>query len=140
MPTIKNRLKDSSGLTLIEVLGAITILSIVLIGFMNFFPQSMLLANKTEDELTAVNVAEDVLDQVKANGESSSVDSPISANNREYYPVVEYIQSNAHSEAEHTLSLQRVRIQIYTTTLSEGAVTPAAELYGYVETEEELDE
>lgn len=51
------RCKGESGLTLVEVLAALVILSIVFIGFMMIFPQMTLFNKKTETKLETMNFA-----------------------------------------------------------------------------------
>ncbi|MFC5733675.1 type IV pilus modification PilV family protein [Cytobacillus gottheilii] len=57
----KKILSSTKGLTLIEVLASLTILSIVLIGIMSFFTQAFSYTNKNETKTAAVNVARNAL-------------------------------------------------------------------------------
>ncbi|UCZ52141.1 prepilin-type N-terminal cleavage/methylation domain-containing protein [Bacillus shivajii] len=128
---------NSKGLTLIELLAAITILSIVLITFFGFLTQSMFFSTKTENKLTSVHVAERVLYEVKTNlteGDLSAFSQPCSAtpltvvpggyyglvedetghfyyetNNNVYYPIVTLCQT----EDEQALNVYRVQVKIY---------------------------
>ena len=59
--------KNEKGLSLVEVLAAVVILSIVLITFMNFFVQSAKHTKFNNEKLTAVQVAEDVVAKVREN-------------------------------------------------------------------------
>ncbi|MEH7417112.1 type II secretion system protein [Neobacillus drentensis] len=54
-------LKNEKGLTLIEVVVSIVILSIVLISLMSIFPQMSLLNNQNEQKTQAINTAKEVL-------------------------------------------------------------------------------
>ncbi|WP_212370612.1 type IV pilus modification PilV family protein [Allobacillus saliphilus] len=56
---------NSRGFTLVEILGAITILSIVLLGLFTLFPQSANLQNINEDKLTATNLSNIVLEDLR---------------------------------------------------------------------------
>jgi prepilin-type N-terminal cleavage/methylation domain-containing protein len=49
--------KDENGLTLVEVLAALVILSVVFIGIMTIFPQMTLFNEKTETKLDTMNLA-----------------------------------------------------------------------------------
>jgi prepilin-type N-terminal cleavage/methylation domain-containing protein len=64
--TLKWRM-DDNGLSLVEVLAAVVILSIVLITFLNFFVQSAKHTKLNNEKLTAVQVAEDVVAKVREN-------------------------------------------------------------------------
>ncbi|NMD70531.1 prepilin-type N-terminal cleavage/methylation domain-containing protein [Bacillus sp. DNRA2] len=76
-------IRSEKGVTLIEVIASITILSIVLITFFNFFPQMGFMNKQNEDKLQGINTAKLVMvkwkesDKVKAiirNYTSSNVD------------------------------------------------------------------
>ncbi|MGM0874442.1 MAG: type IV pilus modification PilV family protein [Bacillota bacterium] len=64
MQTYKQSI-NSKGFTLIEVLASIVILGIILITFLSFFSQSMMFSVKVEDKLSAANIAERILYEVK---------------------------------------------------------------------------
>ncbi|WP_033543613.1 type IV pilus modification PilV family protein [Planococcus sp. CAU13] len=59
------QLKNNDGLTLVEILAALVLLSIVLITFMSFFTQSAKFTASNEETLTAIQVAEDVVAKVR---------------------------------------------------------------------------
>lgn len=63
---MKIRCQNEKGLTLVEILVAITILSIVLITFSSFFLQSAKHTNSNKEKLTAVQVAEDLVAKVRS--------------------------------------------------------------------------
>lgn len=54
---IKNKLLDESGISLIEVIASVVIISIILIAFMNFFPQMAKSNNQTGEKQQAINLA-----------------------------------------------------------------------------------
>ncbi|MEH7249918.1 prepilin-type N-terminal cleavage/methylation domain-containing protein [Neobacillus niacini] len=54
-------LKNEKGVTLLEVLLAMAILSIVLISFMNMFPQMGMMNKKNEEKTQAINTAKEIL-------------------------------------------------------------------------------
>ncbi|QUG42244.1 type II secretion system protein [Psychrobacillus sp. INOP01] len=62
---MRNKLNNNKGLTLIEVLASIVLLSIVIISFMSLFPQMTLMNHKTEDNLQAANVGKELLVEIK---------------------------------------------------------------------------
>ncbi len=62
MSTILNKEK---GMTLIELLSALVILSIVLIGFFSVFVQSANMQTSNEDHLVATNLARKALEDVR---------------------------------------------------------------------------
>lgn len=53
--------RNQKGLTLIEVLLSIVILSIILVTFMKFFPQMGMMYKQNENKQQAVNVAKELL-------------------------------------------------------------------------------
>lgn len=63
----KHPSKNKAGFTLIEVLAALVILSIILLSFFSFFSQSALFTQKNRDKLTAVNLAQDTVVAIKKN-------------------------------------------------------------------------
>lgn len=58
-------LKNYHGLSLIEVLASIVLLSIVLIGFMSVFPQMSLMNEKTGENLDGTTIAKELLVEMK---------------------------------------------------------------------------
>lgn len=64
MKNLRNALNDK-GLTLIELLVSLALISIVIVTFLSFFSQSVLFSSKSEDKLTAVNIAEKVIAELK---------------------------------------------------------------------------
>ncbi|WP_307286405.1 prepilin-type N-terminal cleavage/methylation domain-containing protein [Bacillus sp. SORGH_AS_0510] len=56
-----NEIKNEDGLTLIEVLISITLLSIIFLSFMSFFPQMGFMNNQNESKTQAINTAKEVL-------------------------------------------------------------------------------
>ena len=62
---VKNTLKNNNGLTLVEILAALVLLSIVLVAFMSFFTQSAKFTAHNYETLTAVQVGEDVVGQLR---------------------------------------------------------------------------
>ena len=64
---LKRYTNNDKGLTLIEILAAVVILSIVLVTFTNLFLQSAKHTKFNNEKLTAVQVAEDVVAKVRAN-------------------------------------------------------------------------
>lgn len=59
------RLRDASGLTLLEVVIAIAILSIALVGLATAFPISRLAVNEGIQYTQAANLAQDALERLK---------------------------------------------------------------------------
>jgi prepilin-type N-terminal cleavage/methylation domain-containing protein len=59
--------KNQHGVSLVEILAAVTILSIVFVSFLSFFPQASKHSNKTGEMLSAVNLAKEKLVIVKSN-------------------------------------------------------------------------
>lgn len=58
---LKKILTSSKGLTLIEVLASLTILSIILLGSMNYFHQAYSYTSKNQSKTAGINVARNAL-------------------------------------------------------------------------------
>lgn len=120
---IYNLNRNEKGITLIELLASIVILSIVIIGFFSFFPQSILLSTKVEDKLVGLNVAEEVLNEYK---ETNSWKDVVSVNNKQYYTNIVYIYEQS------VFNLTPIRIEIYTNDTFSTS-TFITSIYSYVE-------
>lgn len=118
---------NNRGLTLIELLGSITLLGIVIVSFFSIFSQSTIFSSKVEDKLTAINVAENVLSDIKNN--NANYGSPCNINGKYYYPNVTY---PAGTDAENQLDLERVDIKIYMNQNYSSDANPITEIYGYI--------
>ncbi|MFD2706173.1 type IV pilus modification PilV family protein [Salibacterium lacus] len=112
------------GFTLVELLASLTILSIVIITFLSFFSQYTMFSARTEDKLTAVNAAEEVLYEVKNEQNQPDV---IHVNNKTYYPEVHLCQAD-------TAELGRVHVEVFLEQNISSA-EPVSELYSYVDTD-----
>ncbi|OLS36329.1 hypothetical protein BTR22_12570 [Alkalihalophilus pseudofirmus] len=133
---------NNNGLTLIEVLASMVILSIVIISFMTFFSQSMMFSSKVEDRLTAVNLAEKVLVDVRT---AKSIELEIhphykkvpsneetdekaylyeDLNKKEY---IIKVADNIDNEIPHDLKLNLFYVDVYINEKD------ATRLYGYIE-------
>ena len=88
-----NNLKNNQAFTLIEVLASITILGIVLTIFLSFFSNATLFSSKTEDKLTAINLAEKELYEVTNNLEEYCKSNPTDCQNPNTI-LEEYCKSN----------------------------------------------
>lgn len=60
----KKRL-DERGMSLVEILAALVILSIVLLSFFTFFTQPAIFTKHNKEKLTAVQIAEEVVAKVR---------------------------------------------------------------------------
>ncbi|MED3571438.1 type II secretion system protein [Cytobacillus praedii] len=123
----------SDGFTLVELLAAITLLSIVIIIFLNIFSQSVLMSRKVEDKLSSVNIAEKVLNTVRRGDPSISYEiypyELPKVNGKTYYPVVTITQTTKESE----LGLKLVHVKIYLKEDYDKASKPDSQIYGYIE-------
>lgn len=129
---------NHKGVTLIEILASITILFLVLLYFLSFFGQATLLSTKTEDRLTAINIAEKVLNEVSDDsavytGNNQLIDGTlyqqmeiIQLNGKQYFPYV-----SLTPETPESLHLKVVHVQIYAQEDYSPGATPASEIYGY---------
>jgi type IV pilus assembly protein PilA len=62
---MKKYIQNNRGLTLVEILAALIILSLVFLAFMTFFTQSAKFTMHNKETLTAVQVAEDVVAEAR---------------------------------------------------------------------------
>ena len=62
---MKRLMKNEKGLTLVEILAALVILGIVLVSVMSFFTQSAKFTASNYEKLTNVQVAEEVIAEVR---------------------------------------------------------------------------
>lgn len=99
---MKSLMQNEKGLTLVEILAALVILGIVLVSVMSFFTQSAKFTTFNYEKLTAVQVAEDVVSNIRENGLSNPDYSTL-------YPEykIEIISSNGPTE-----NLKRAKIKV----------------------------
>lgn len=62
---MKKIYRNEEGLTLLELLAAITLMGIVLVVFMSFFTQSAKFTAHNQETLTSVQVAEEIVAEVR---------------------------------------------------------------------------
>ncbi|MFJ5621771.1 prepilin-type N-terminal cleavage/methylation domain-containing protein [Peribacillus loiseleuriae] len=95
-----NNLKNNQAFTLIEVLTSITILGIVLTIFLSFFYNAITFSTKTEDKLTAINLAEQELYEV-----TNSLETYCKTNDCQTIPVDKYIRPSIPLNHKNYLSI-----------------------------------
>ncbi|GKV66541.1 MULTISPECIES: type II secretion system protein J [unclassified Sporosarcina] len=87
--------KREKGMTLVEILAALTILGIVFIGFMTIFPQMNNMNERTEAKLETMNLAKQELAILK-NSPSSirdrEIKKPIDADKETFYYPIESLE------------------------------------------------
>ncbi|WP_262174253.1 prepilin-type N-terminal cleavage/methylation domain-containing protein [Saccharococcus sp. Marseille-Q5394] len=143
---MKNKLKsylvNNRGMSLIEVLASLVILTIIFVSLSHFFFQASLFSVKVEDQLTSINIAEKVLHDVKTStvkstGKNVSIDgkqykeiNPTELNGKLYYPYV-----LVSPETPAILQLERVHVKIYAEKIEPGyEPVQISEIFGYNET------
>lgn len=137
------------GLTLLEVILSLVLLSFILLAFFQFFSQSMLFSSRNESDLIAINLARKTLSSIK---EEILLDNPTPGtelnlaenypipdtkqdsgilyyeeNNKKYYPKVEIIGIR---EA-NVQPLYPIHITIHSAP-EKTASTMLAETYGFM--------
>jgi prepilin-type N-terminal cleavage/methylation domain-containing protein len=86
---MKNKqVQNECGFTLLEILLSITILGIILLGFFQFFGQSMIFSNKNEAKLQAVNVARQVMNELQGRTLNNSIPSPLSSTDPSHKEII----------------------------------------------------
>ena len=131
MKKIKTYLKND-GITLIELLAAITLLSLVIIIFLNIFSNSISLSQKVEEKLTSTNVAEKILNTVRRGDSSIPLDTyyyESEVNGKTYHSVVVITQPAYESK----LGLKRVHVKVFSSKNYSEATKADSEIYGYIE-------
>ena len=66
---MKNYIQNAKGLTLVEILAALVILGILLISFSSFFLQSAKNTKYNEEKLTAIDLSEEIVADIRRNPE-----------------------------------------------------------------------
>ncbi|MDQ0269993.1 type IV pilus modification PilV family protein [Cytobacillus purgationiresistens] len=108
---------NEKGVSLIEIMLSMTILSIVLVSFLAVFSQMMNQSSKIEDRLTAIHMAEKLYIENK-NGTDRTLNEKI--NGKEYEALIE-------SCKEKELVLKRVRLTVFIKGMDE----PLTTIFGY---------
>ncbi|WP_068674680.1 prepilin-type N-terminal cleavage/methylation domain-containing protein [Oceanobacillus sp. Castelsardo] len=112
---------NSKGFTLIEIIASITILSIIVLVLMPFFPQMMSWNQNTEDELIASNLLSQVAYEIQEKEADSLFGSKVNkktCDNENYTTMVSYPTKNSLFSAElkacrEDVDLYRTEIIIY---------------------------
>jgi prepilin-type N-terminal cleavage/methylation domain-containing protein len=95
--------KNEKGFTLIEVLLSITILFIVLITFMNFFPQMGLMIRQNEEKMQAENLAKQIMVKWKESKEVKTFILEYKKNNSGTLPQNDVQYDNWKKESNYLL-------------------------------------
>ena len=105
---MKNKIDNEKGLTLIEVLLSITILSIILVSMMYIFPQMGFMNQKNEEKTQAINTTKQILIEWKNNQEVKNFLS-----NPTLYTLPDYLkEQDTHYYTETTRDNIKVIIKI----------------------------
>lgn len=100
-------IKNEQGLTLIEVLASIVLLSIVIVSFLSLFPQITNFNKSTEENLQAAATAKEVRVLVKEEIESmDSFPSKLSFTNERTYSDEVYSYRGKYNDFEVVIELQ----------------------------------
>lgn len=143
MDNIKKYL-NSRGLTIVELLTALIILSIIFIAFLTIFNQSMNHSSKVEDKFTGVNIAEAVLYEATKYFETTSpptvktyTGSEVGLKDGNYYIInnKKYIPEITISQDpnEKFLDLYRIHVVIYNVDENGNKDKALSELFDYIE-------
>ncbi|MEK3981051.1 prepilin-type N-terminal cleavage/methylation domain-containing protein [Psychrobacillus sp. FSL K6-2836] len=123
---------NQRGLSLIEILAAVVLLMIIIVGFLSFFAQATSHSRITEDKLTAINLAEKVLVEIKRDPTMVIEDKypeGMKLNGKTYYPIITYLKEQTNGE--FALELKRVRVEIYKENINLSNQIPLTKLYSY---------
>jgi len=154
---LKEYAKRSNGFTLVEILAAITLLGIVIVVFIPFFTQHAVLTSKSEENLDAINLAEQIIYKTKNNEQlntainnnpnlfSEDCESPTILQNENYpdiVPTAGYVESNKNYYPKISVCKENSSPNLYVVNVSmyvkqkNNASQFVTEVYGYLEPEE----
>ncbi|GEL78142.1 hypothetical protein TMU01_23770 [Tenuibacillus multivorans] len=93
-------------MTLIEILAALVILSIVLISFFTMFTQSFSMQNINEKDMHAINLARTALQDVRDIDESTLSPQVYTEFNSPGQPLIPAVEANGQFHSNSSFSLQ----------------------------------
>lgn len=84
------RIKFEKGMSLVEVIVALAILSIVFTGMMGFFTDSFKMQKRSQDAVKAQKAAESILEQIKVgNIDLDSIDNSVGINKNNFTDIID---------------------------------------------------
>lgn len=102
-------MKDEQGISLVEVVASIVLITIILISFFGFFIQSSKYTRFNEEKLVSVDIAEDVIAKIRKSPNNYKSNSPIPTpeDNVSYpgYTVVLTIEDGPNTLKEATIEV-----------------------------------
>lgn len=116
---------NDKGVTLVELLASLVLLSIVILSFLTFFTQSMSHSVKVEEKLTTINLAEKVLSEYR---QEQIEYREHELNGKTYYSKVIELDDQKY------LNLLPIRVEIYTDA-SYDLTDLETQTFGYLEGE-----
>ncbi|MDQ0351993.1 Tfp pilus assembly protein PilV [Alkalibacillus filiformis] len=142
---LKKILKNNHGASLVEILGALVILSIILIGFFSMFTQVGSMQNITEEEVVATNLIKVALEDVQSMESSASTLGTHEEFNASGLPTIPSVQQSGAfvanenyflmltlSDEEHSQHLLKATLQVMN---KEGR--KLAHTYTYIEVDQD---
>ncbi|WKA59925.1 prepilin-type N-terminal cleavage/methylation domain-containing protein [Planococcus shenhongbingii] len=103
---MKGKYQNEGGMTLVELLAALVLLGIILVAFMSFFTQSANFTAHNHETLTAVQVAEEVVADVRDLSEIRSL-----KDQKDYKLVSNYIEDRTTHE-QYIITLTEEIIEV----------------------------
>lgn len=105
-------LKEERGISLVEVVASIVLITIILISFFGFFIQSSKHTKFNEEKLTSIDIAEDVIAKIRKSPENYKSNTPIPTpkDNVSYpgYTVLLIIENGPNTLKEATIEVKPV--------------------------------
>lgn len=146
------RYQGENGLTLVEIVASIAILSIVMMVFATFFTQSAMFSNKNERAIEATNLARAVLEELRYTPESIPANVPNETTVYEAFHQENELKINAVNDdgsfktnvdlrlrltvsKEEAVNLYKVKVEVI-----DDSSQVIADTYGYVEAQSEKNE
>ncbi|WP_347862649.1 type II secretion system protein [Salimicrobium sp. PL1-032A] len=147
---------NDNGLTLVEILAAITLFGVVVSVFLSLFSDTLMMSNRVENELDAIHVAERTADMIISDSavremvrkeavfcdEGESKESVLLPESYADYTTGQgekyNLQLTAHCKEEHETVVTPVTIEVYRYT--GGTTRLLTETYRYIQGESAYDE
>lgn len=141
---MKNFMKNEQGLSLVEVIASILILSIVIIAFVTIFPQMKSSNENTANNLNAANIAKEFLIVFKSKS-YDELRTEIKVNNFDYkitnenpltlegkYKYIEGEKVNVRVTVQSSTALSNITLREMLIEILNGNNIVIAEIHGYL--------
>ncbi|WP_147803076.1 PulJ/GspJ family protein [Alkalicoccus halolimnae] len=115
---MKNKIFNEEGVTLLELLASLVILTLIGFTFVSFFTQSMLFTERTEDNLDYININQQLLNEAVEelqNYEEPVMESSFSGEQNDFFHFIEsedgigyFVETNSGNYVYPDISVQSI--------------------------------